>query len=78
MSVEDEEDNPEILKLLIERMELGKKRYGHGIRANDDTRQFGTKDDSWTEMGLEEVLDLTLYLAAQIIRILKAENEQNE
>ena len=72
----EEEDNPEIMDLIKERMELGKSRYGHGIRVNDDTRQFGTKTDSWTEMGLEEVLDLTLYLAAQIIRLMKAENQE--
>jgi len=76
MTAADEEDNPEILELIKERMELGKKRYGHGIIANDDTRQYGTKTDSWTEMGLEEVLDMTLYLAAQIVRIMKAENQE--
>ena len=48
------DDNEEILKIITERMELGLKRYGHGLRTGDDTRQWGTKDDSWEEMALEE------------------------
>ena len=67
--------NAEILKMIQERMEVGKKRYGHGLRINDDTRQWGTKEDSWTEMGLEEILDLQIYLAAQILRIQERERE---
>ena len=52
-------------------MELGQERYGHGVRVNDDTRQWGTKEDSWNEMALEEVLDGMIYMAAQIIRIME-------
>ena len=37
--------NDEILKLLVDRMQLGKERYGHGLRIHDDTRQWGTKED---------------------------------
>ena len=40
---------------------------------NDDTTQWGTKTDSWTEMGLEEALDLTIYLSAQLLRLLDNE-----
>lgn len=71
-----QDDNDPILNLIKERLALGRKRYGHGIRANDDTRQWGTKTDSWTEMGLEEVLDLSLYLAAQIIRVMGKEKNE--
>ena len=67
--------NAEILEMIQERMEVGKKRYGHGLRINDDTRQWGTGEDSWTEMGLEEVLDLSIYLSAQILRIQERERE---
>lgn len=63
------DDNEAILAIIKERMKIGEERYGHGIRISDDTRQWGTKHDSWIEMGLEEVLDLALYLAAQIHRI---------
>ena len=66
-----DDQNEEILKLIKERMDLGLKRYGHGVQVNDDTRQWGTKKDNWSEMALEEVLDGMIYMAAQIIRILK-------
>ena len=69
------DDNTEIKKLLDERLAIGRKRYGHGIRVHDDTREWGTKENSWTEMGLEEVLDLSLYLAAQIIRLRQLEDQ---
>ena len=39
----------------------------------DDTRTWGTEIDSWTEMGLEEALDLNIYLSAQLLRIQDAE-----
>jgi hypothetical protein len=70
------DDNEKILELIQERMAIGEERYGHGIRKNDDTKQWGTKTDSWTEMGLEEALDLTIYLSAQLIRLLDKEEEQ--
>ena len=59
----------EILKLLTDRMKLGLERYGHGLRLHDDTRQWGTKEDSWEEMALEEVLDGLIYTAAAILRM---------
>ena len=65
-----DDQNDEILKLIKERMDLGLKRYGHGVQVNDDTRQWGTKKDNWSEMALEEVLDGMIYMAAQIIRII--------
>ena len=56
-------------------MKVGERRYGHGMRIRDDTTQYGTKTDSWTEMGLEEILDLVIYLSAQILRRLDDEAE---
>jgi hypothetical protein len=70
------DDNERILNLIMERMAIGEERYGHGIRKNDDTRQWGTKTDSWTEMGLEEILDLSLYLGAQLIRQMDEEKRR--
>ena len=58
-----DDQNDEILKLIKERMDLGLKRYGHGVQVNDDTRQWGTKKDNWSEMALEEVLDGMIYLS---------------
>jgi len=69
MSAATVDQNERILNLIKDRMELGVERYGHGLRSNDDTRQWGTKENSWCEMALEEVLDGMVYMAAQIIRI---------
>ena len=63
------DDNREILDLLIERMELGRNRYGQGIRREDDTRKFGCEDDSWLEMELQEILDGMIYTATSILRL---------
>ena len=69
MKPEERDDNPEVLRLIKSRMPVGIKSYGHGIRAEDDTREYGTKADSWVEMALEEALDLAVYLASELIRI---------
>jgi hypothetical protein len=63
------DSNGEILKLITSRMDIGLERYGHGIRINDDTRQWGTQEDSWEEMALEEILDGMVYTASAIIRL---------
>ena len=63
------DDNKEIVKLLNERLILGKERYGHGVRIDDDTRQFDTEDNNWETMMMEEALDGMIYAAAQLIRI---------
>lgn len=63
------DDNPDILEIIKERMVVGVERYGHGLRTEDDTRQWGNQDDSWVEMGIEEALDLTVYLATALLRI---------
>ena len=54
--------------LVLERLELGRKRYGHGVRVDDDTRQFGTPADSWLHMALEEHIDAIIYLLADYIK----------
>ena len=66
------DDNGEILDIIKQRMEVGLERYGHGLRTADDTRQWGTAEDSWEEMALEEALDGMIYLAASILRITRA------
>lgn len=75
------DDNNAILRLLKDRypfeeavrarLDLGRERYGHGIRVEDNTTQWGTKTDSWLEMGLEEIDDLAIYIAAQLMREVK-------
>jgi hypothetical protein len=51
-----------------ERLALGRTRYTHGVRVDDDTRTWGTKSDSWLEMADEELLDCLIYIVADYIR----------
>lgn len=64
----DHDDNKEIVDLIVKRMNVGFERYGHGLRVGDDTKQWGTQEDSWEEMALEEILDGMVYTASAIIR----------
>lgn len=34
------DDNDEIIKLLGNRLALGREKYGHGVRVSDDTRKW--------------------------------------
>ncbi len=65
------DQNDEILEILKARMAMGRERYGHGLRIDDDTRQWGTKEDSWEEMALEEILDGMIYTCCAILRLRK-------
>ncbi len=62
------DDNDEIMKLLHARLDLGRNRYGHGVIVDDDTRKYGTQDNDWELMALEEMLDGLIYTTASIIR----------
>lgn len=73
MTAEFEDDNQRILEIIKQRMVVGQERYGHGMRISDDTKQYGTRTNSWSEMGLEEILDLVIYLSAQILRVMDEE-----
>ena len=53
---------------LRDRLALGRERYGHGVRIGDDTREWGTKEDSWMEMAHEEFLDGIIYVVADYLR----------
>jgi len=53
------------------RLDVGVVTYGHGVRVNDDTTQWGTDVNSWLEMGLEEIDDLAIYVIAQMIREIR-------
>jgi hypothetical protein len=76
------DDNDEIIRTAMlgwypfkdaieSRLAVGVETYGHGVRVEDDTTQWGTKTDSWLEMGLEEIDDLAIYVIAQLIRVHK-------
>lgn len=62
------DDNEEIMQLLHERLQLGRKTYGHGVIVDQDTRKHGTPDNDWELMALEELLDGLIYTTAAIIR----------
>ena len=69
------DDNKEIMELLQARLNLGKERYGHGVRVDEDTRTFGTEENDWELMALEEMLDGLIYTTAAIIRLRRKKSE---
>ena len=73
----NDDDNEEILNLLKDRLKLGRERYGHGVRVNDDTTQWGTQSNDCELMAIEEVLDGLIYSAAAIIRLRRMKNVNN-
>jgi len=56
------------MKEILARMAMGKEKYGHGVRVDDDTTTWGTKENSWMEMAREEFLDAVIYVIADYIR----------
>ena len=80
------DDNKEIIQYLVwlypfldaieARLAIGVETYGHGVRVNDDTTQWGTKRNSWLEMALEELDDLAIYVQADELRKVKFATEQ--
>lgn len=69
------DDNNEIMKMIETRLAVGELTYGHGFRVEDDTRQWGTPNDDWIEMALEEAIDGALYLCAQMLRIRRTRQQ---
>lgn len=72
----DYDENCSVLIRILERMVIGKKKYGHGLKVDDDTRKFGTKQDDWLEMALEEIMDMSVYLAAALERKLSTNHNK--
>ena len=72
------DSNKEIVDLIVSRMEVGFERYGHGLRIQDNTKQWGTQEDSWEEMALEEILDGMVYTAAAILRLKEKRKLKDE
>lgn len=65
-----------LLGLLIERLEFGRKKYGHGVRIdstklNDYNNNWtdSIKQMDWASMMLEEAMDGMVYITAEILRI---------
>jgi len=55
------ECNDQIIDLIKQRMEKGRKEYGHGIVQNSGY--------DWLKEALEEALDLSVYLSAKLIEL---------
>jgi hypothetical protein len=62
--------NEEIKELIAERMEKGKKAYGHGMIQNSGY--------DWVQEALEEALDLSIYLSAKLIEIKSISTSNNK
>jgi hypothetical protein len=63
---------------LLGRLELGLKKYNHGVRIDDDTRDWGTPINSWLYMAREEFLDAMIYVAADYIRENDLKRDEGE
>lgn len=63
---------------LLGRLELGLKKYNHGVRVGDDTRDWGTPVNSWLYMAREEFLDAMIYVAADYIRKNDLKRDEGE
>ena len=55
-------DNDKIIRLIQERLELGRQEYKQGVDVHDTRYQ-------WTHEALEEILDGMVYIAAAILRL---------
>lgn len=60
---------------LLERLDIGMERYGHGLRVDDDTTSWGTRENSWMEMMREELIDAVIYATADYIRRARSQNK---
>jgi hypothetical protein len=69
LGLNEPDDNKVLLKLLKDRLNLGRERYGHGVRIDDDIGQYGPQGgNNWELMAEEELLDGMIYLGANLIR----------
>ena len=60
-------------------MSIGKEKYGHGLKVEMDTRQWGTRYNSWLEMAEEEYMDAIVYVVADYIKKTKeVKNDKEE
>jgi hypothetical protein len=57
-----------VIKQLKDRLDMGREKYGHGVRVGDDPRTWGCVKNSWFEMAREEFLDGIIYCVADYIR----------
>lgn len=58
----------EFSDFVARRQAVGLKKYGHGVRREDDTRAFGTTRNCWLEMAQEELGDAVNYVVCERLR----------
>jgi len=76
---EDERKFTYILKPIIDRLEIGKKRYGHEVIVDSDTSKWTVnKKNNWLAMAEEEFYDGIVYLTAARIRENRNTSNKNE
>lgn len=61
-TLEKKELNGDIVEMIKQRMNKGRKEYGHGLLKGDR---------DWTKEALEEALDMSIYLSAKLVEISK-------
>jgi len=59
-------NNEEIINLIRERLDKGKREYGKEIDIYDGR--------DWNKEALEELLDACVYLSASILKIIKSDS----
>ena len=60
-----------VLEEVRARLHMGMEKYGHGVRADDDTTTWGTHKNSWLEMAKEEFLDAIVYIISDYIKCMR-------
>ena len=60
-----------VLEEVRARLHMGMEKYGHGVRADDDTTTWGTSKNSWLEMAKEEFLDAIVYIITDYIKYMR-------
>jgi hypothetical protein len=68
--MDDRSLNDEIIQLVKDKLDFGQKKYGSDVTLMD-------KRD-WGEEGLEEAIDMIVYLCAELIRLRALKKELKE
>jgi len=66
------------MEFIRKRLDLGRSKYGHGVRTRDNPQTWGTDKDSWYEMAEEEFADGVVYICADYIRKFETPNEEGD
>ncbi len=59
--------NREIIQLMKQRLQIGKKEYGQEVDVFDGR--------SWEQEALEEALDCSIYLSAALLKLIKSKKK---